>query len=396
MPNRLASETSPYLLQHAEQPRGLVAVGRRGVRRARASEDKPVLVSIGYAACHWCHVMEHESFEDAAVAGADERALRLHQGRPRGAPGRRRDLHGRRAGDDRPGRLAAERVPDAGAACRSTPAPTSRRSRATGCRAGASCWRRSPRPGRTQREEIAEASRADPAAAAGRRAARGAGRRARPARARRRGDGAAARLSTRSTAAGAARRSSRRARRSSSCWRRGEREMALHTLRRMAAGGMYDQVGGGFARYSVDAALGGPALREDALRQRAARPRVPARVPGHRRAAVPARVRGDAGLGAARAAPGRGRVRLLAGRRLRGRGGQASTSGRRPRSARRSATSWHDLAIAHFGVTEAGNFEGAQHPRARDAGSGRDRRDQGRACWRRARSGCGRGSTTSA
>ena len=59
--------------------------------------------------------------------------------------------------------------------------------------------------------------------------------------------------------------------------RRGEREMALHTLRPMAAGGMYDQVGGGFARYSVDAPLDRPALREDALRQRAARPRVPAR-----------------------------------------------------------------------------------------------------------------------
>jgi uncharacterized protein YyaL (SSP411 family) len=45
-----------------------------------------VLVSIGYSACHWCHVMERESFEDDAIARADERALRLHQGRPRGAP----------------------------------------------------------------------------------------------------------------------------------------------------------------------------------------------------------------------------------------------------------------------------------------------------------------------
>ena len=60
--------------------------------------------------------------------------------------------------------------------------------------------------------------------------------------------------------------------------------MALHTLRAMADGGMYDQVGGGFARYSVDARLARPPLREDALRQRAARPRVPARLAGVGRA----------------------------------------------------------------------------------------------------------------
>src|SRR5215203_784903 len=67
MPNRLASETSPYLLQHAENPVDWYPWGSEAFDRARA-EDKPVLVSIGYAACHWCHVMEHESFEDAAVA----------------------------------------------------------------------------------------------------------------------------------------------------------------------------------------------------------------------------------------------------------------------------------------------------------------------------------------
>jgi uncharacterized protein YyaL (SSP411 family) len=67
MPNRLASETSPYLLQHADNPVDWYAWGDEAFARAR-DEDKPVLVSIGYAACHWCHVMEHESFEDAAVA----------------------------------------------------------------------------------------------------------------------------------------------------------------------------------------------------------------------------------------------------------------------------------------------------------------------------------------
>jgi uncharacterized protein YyaL (SSP411 family) len=67
MPNRLASETSPYLLQHADNPVDWYPWGDEAFERARA-EDKPVLVSIGYAACHWCHVMEHESFEDEEVA----------------------------------------------------------------------------------------------------------------------------------------------------------------------------------------------------------------------------------------------------------------------------------------------------------------------------------------
>ena len=65
--NRLASETSPYLLQHAHNPVDWYAWGDEAFERAR-SEDKPVLVSIGYSACHWCHVMEHESFEDEATA----------------------------------------------------------------------------------------------------------------------------------------------------------------------------------------------------------------------------------------------------------------------------------------------------------------------------------------
>ena len=67
MPNRLAAETSPYLLQHADNPVDWYPWGEEAFARARA-EDKPVLVSIGYAACHWCHVMEHESFEDEEVA----------------------------------------------------------------------------------------------------------------------------------------------------------------------------------------------------------------------------------------------------------------------------------------------------------------------------------------
>ena len=67
MANRLAQETSPYLLQHAGNPVDWFPWGEEAFTRARA-EDKPLLVSIGYSACHWCHVMERESFEDEATA----------------------------------------------------------------------------------------------------------------------------------------------------------------------------------------------------------------------------------------------------------------------------------------------------------------------------------------
>src|SRR2546429_6711799 len=67
MANRLAQETSPYLLEHANNPVDWYPWGTQALAKAR-SEDKPILLSIGYSACHWCHVMAHESFEDAEVA----------------------------------------------------------------------------------------------------------------------------------------------------------------------------------------------------------------------------------------------------------------------------------------------------------------------------------------
>jgi len=67
MANRLAAETSPYLLQHAENPVDWYPWGEEALGRARA-EDRPILLSVGYSACHWCHVMERESFEDADTA----------------------------------------------------------------------------------------------------------------------------------------------------------------------------------------------------------------------------------------------------------------------------------------------------------------------------------------
>jgi uncharacterized protein len=67
MTNRLASETSPYLRQHAENPVDWYPWGNEALKKAKA-EDKPIFLSIGYSACHWCHVMAHESFEDPRIA----------------------------------------------------------------------------------------------------------------------------------------------------------------------------------------------------------------------------------------------------------------------------------------------------------------------------------------
>jgi uncharacterized protein YyaL (SSP411 family) len=67
MPNRLAEETSPYLLQHRDNPVDWYPWGREALERAR-EEDRPILLSVGYSACHWCHVMERESFEDSETA----------------------------------------------------------------------------------------------------------------------------------------------------------------------------------------------------------------------------------------------------------------------------------------------------------------------------------------
>jgi len=67
MPNKLQHETSPYLLQHADNPVNWFPWGEEALHKAR-DEDKPILLSVGYSACHWCHVMAHESFEDEASA----------------------------------------------------------------------------------------------------------------------------------------------------------------------------------------------------------------------------------------------------------------------------------------------------------------------------------------
>ena len=184
---------------------------------------------------------------------ANERALRPDQGRPRGAPRRRRHLHGGGPGDDRPGRLAADRLPRPRGRARSTAAPTSRRSRARACRASGRCWRRPPAPTRPSARSCARPRRgsSESLGAIGRvEQSRGAARPVDP----RPGDRRACRpASTRATAASAARPSSRPRARSSSCSTAARPTPVALTLDKMMHGGIYDQLGGGFARYSVDA-----------------------------------------------------------------------------------------------------------------------------------------------
>ena len=130
--NRLAHETSPYLLQHADNPVDWYPWGEEAFARARA-EDKPILLSIGYAACHWCHVMAHESFEDEATAALmNERFVSVKVDREE-----RPDVDALYMDAvvalTGPGRLADDGVPDAGRASRSSAARTSRPSRGTAC-----------------------------------------------------------------------------------------------------------------------------------------------------------------------------------------------------------------------------------------------------------------------
>src|SRR2546425_12641810 len=74
MANRLVQETSPYLLEHANNPVDWYPWGTEALAKAR-SENKPILLSIGYSACHWCHVMARESFEDKEIAALMNRAF---------------------------------------------------------------------------------------------------------------------------------------------------------------------------------------------------------------------------------------------------------------------------------------------------------------------------------
>jgi uncharacterized protein YyaL (SSP411 family) len=250
MANRLAGETSPYLLQHKDNPVDWYPWGEEALARAR-DEGKPILLSIGYSACHWCHVMERESFEDADVAAAmNERFVCIKLDREE-----RPDLdaiymeacqamtgHGGWplnvfltpeqvpffAGtyfppDERAGMPSWRRVLDAVAdAWASREGEIRERSGAIAQRlGGAASLEPSAEP--MQAATLVEAEEGLRSAYDDVHAGFGGAPKFPPASAL------------------------------EFLLRRGETEMTSHTLEAMASGGMYDQVGGGFARYSVDA-----------------------------------------------------------------------------------------------------------------------------------------------
>ena len=250
MPNRLAAETSPYLLQHAENPVDWFPWGEEALALARET-DRPLLVSIGYSACHWCHVMERESFEDPQVAALmNERYVCVKVDREERPDVDAIYMDALQAMTGHGGwPLNAFLSPDGVPFYAGTYYPPQPRqgmpSWSQVLEGVAEAWRE-------QRTEIEQASQTILPRLAGAAALEA--------------PGGAASQEALERAVTTLRRSYDtehggwggqpkfpQASTIEFLLRRGEREMALHTLRRMASGGMYDQVGGGFSRYSVDA-----------------------------------------------------------------------------------------------------------------------------------------------
>jgi uncharacterized protein len=250
MANRLAHETSPYLLQHKDNPVDWYPWGEEALTRAREA-DKPILLSIGYSACHWCHVMERESFEDPETAALmNERFVSIKLDREE-----RPDLDAiyMEACQAMTGAggwplnvfLTPEQVPfHAG-----TYFPPESRMGMPSWRAVleavADAWDKRRDEIRAGGARVAERLSGGSLLAASRepmdpRSLHQAvtGLRSQYDRAHG-GFGGAPKFPPASAL--------------EFLLRRGETEMTSHTLRAMASGGMYDQVGGGFARYSVDA-----------------------------------------------------------------------------------------------------------------------------------------------
>ncbi len=249
--NRLANQTSPYLLQHAENPVDWYPWGEEALARAR-EEDKPILVSIGYAACHWCHVMERECFEDAQIAALmNERFVCIKVDREERPDVDAIYMDAVQAMTGRGGwPLNAFLTPDGAPFWAGTYFPPQPRQ-------GMPSW---PQvlialgdAWLAQREEIEETGRQIVPRLAGAASMEPSEDGFDPAVL----DSAVVGLRSGYDAErGGFHRGAPKFPPSSVIeflLGRGEREMALHTLRAMAGGAMYDQIGGGFARYSVDA-----------------------------------------------------------------------------------------------------------------------------------------------
>ncbi len=252
MPNRLSRETSPYLQQHANNPVDWYPWGDEALQRAR-SEDKPVLLSVGYSACHWCHVMAHESFEDAEVAAVMNRLfvnIKVDREERPDLDQIYQTAHQMLA--QRPGGwpltmfLSPEGTPFFGG----TYFPKTARYGLPGfpelCERIAAIWRE-------KRADI-EAQNAEVLQALSRTLPRRGGQRPEfsPDVARAMLDNLRGNFDAQHGGFGAAPKFPHPTD-LELCLRKAETDMALHTLRRMCLGGIYDQLGGGFCRYSVDA-----------------------------------------------------------------------------------------------------------------------------------------------
>jgi len=247
--NRLARETSPYLLQHAENPVEWYPWGEEAFARAR-EEDRPVLVSIGYSACHWCHVMERESFEDPEIAALmNERFVSIKVDREERPDVDAIYMDAVQAMTGRGGwPLNAFLTPEGVPFWAGTYFPPQPRQGMPSwpqvLQGIAQAWEQ-------QRDEIhSQAGRIVPRLA-GAAALQPPDTEIDPAAL----DAAAQRLRAMHDTEHGGFGGAPKFPASSAIeflLRRGEREASLHTLRRMAGGGMYDQIGGGFARYSVD------------------------------------------------------------------------------------------------------------------------------------------------
>ena len=254
--NRLAHETSPYLLQHKHNPVDWWPWGPEALAEAKQT-NKPILLSVGYAACHWCHVMAHESFEDAATARVmNELFVNIkvdREERPDIDQIYMAALH--HLGEHGGWPLTMFLTPDGEPIWGGTYFPQQLALRQAGfCRCAA---RDRAAVSRRAAEDRAEPRRADGAA------------RRRRAHRRRRHDrrapnstmprGSSAASSIRSTAARAARRNFRKPRCSNCCGAPGcapaKRAISRPSTSRcdhICEGGIYDHLGGGFSRYSVD------------------------------------------------------------------------------------------------------------------------------------------------
>ncbi len=250
VPNRLAHETSPYLLQHRDNPVDWFAWGPEALERSREL-DRPLLVSIGYSACHWCHVMEHESFEDPQIAAVmNEHFVPIKVDREERPDIDALCMEACQAMTGQGGwPLNAFLTPDQAPFYTGTYFPPEPRHGLPSWRmvlvAIAEAWQK-------RREEIVEQ---------GARVAHSLGATARiqpsadPVREASVAAAVAALGAGYDTAHGGWGRAPKFPPTPvlELLMARGERAMSLHTLREMARGGIYDQLGGGFSRYAVDA-----------------------------------------------------------------------------------------------------------------------------------------------